>query len=98
MRGLRTQETDKFNRFFTLVQVEARKQNSVFFADAGDGNEFETAIMEGENMMGWLIPKEHISEFEALWEESKVDDSWSDFFKWAVWSRKGDKVEISFED
>lgn len=97
MLGLRTQETDKFNRFFALIQKEAEKQNSIFFADAGDGNDFETPTMEGEEMMGWLIPKEKAIEFEPLWKKSKVDDSWTDFFTWAVWSRNGDTITIKFE-
>ena len=97
MRGLKSRESDKFNRFFALVQETAKKQNSVFFAYAGDGNDFETDSMEGEEMMGWLIPREHISEFEPLWEKSDVDDTWIDFFTWAMWHRHGDEIEISFE-
>ncbi len=98
MQGLRKQETDKFNRFFALIQAEAEKQNSVFFADAGDGNDFETETLEGENMMGWLIPADKVKEFEALWKASDVDDSWSEFFVWAVWSKDGGTVKIKFEE
>lgn len=98
MRGLRTQESEKFNRFFALIQAEAKKRDSVFFADAGDGNDFETAELEGETMMGWLIPSEKVKEFEPLWEASEVDDSWSDFFQWAVWSMDADNVKIHFEE
>ena len=98
MKGLRTQETEKFNRFFSLIQEEAEKKNSVFFADAGDGNDFETPTMEGENMMGWLIPSEQAKEFEQVWKTSDVDDSWSDFFVWAVWSKSKGNINISFEE
>lgn len=98
MQGLRTQESAKFNKFFELIQTEAKRKNSVFFADAGDGNDFETPTMEGENMMGWLIPADKAPEFEPLWASSKVDDTWTDFFKWAVWSGTGDNITIKFED
>lgn len=98
MVGLRTQESEKFNRFFALIQAEAEKQKATFFADAGDGNEFETATMEGEDMMGWLIPDDKVKEFEPLWMSSDVDDDWTDFFKWAVWSEVNGKITIQFEE
>lgn len=98
MQGLRTQESTKFNAFFALIQEEANKSNAVFFADAGDGNDFETPTMEGENMMGWLIPVDKVSEFEPLWEASEVDDEWTDFFKWVTWARAGNEITIKFEE
>lgn len=70
----------------------------MFFADAGDGNDFVTPTMEGENVMGWLIPSDKVKEFEPLWKGNEVDDTWSDFFKWAVWSMSGDKITIEFEE
>lgn len=97
MQGLRTQETEKFNKFFALIQSEAEKQKAVFFADAGDGNDFETATMEGENMMGWLIPKAKVEEFQPLWKRSKVDEEWADFFGWAIWEKDEDNIAIHFE-
>ena len=83
----------------TIEQIvaEAEKMNAIFFADAGDGNDFETPAMEGENMMGWLVPVERAKEFEPLWAMSAIDDSWTDFYGWAVWSIVGDIVEIHFE-
>ncbi len=96
MQGLRKQETDKFERFFSEIQTEAKKKNAVFFADAGDGNDFETDVMEGEDMMGWLIPSDKVEEFEPLWKKSSVDDTWTDFFRWALWSNDGDSVKIEF--
>ena len=98
MRGLRTQESEKFNKFFSLIQSEAEKKGAVFFADAGDGREFETPDIEGEDMMGWLIPNEKTGEFEPLWETSDVDDSWTDFFLWAVWANDNGKIKIQFGD
>ncbi len=56
MQGLRTKESIKFQKFFSIVQNEAIKRHSIFFLDAGDGNAFETTNLEGEDLMGWLIP------------------------------------------
>lgn len=98
MVGLRTQESVKFNRFFELIQAEAKKRNAVFFADAGDGNEFETETMEGENMMGWLVPNDKTKEFEPIWKSSDVDDEWIEFFRWAVWSETDGKIKIKFDE
>ena len=98
MRGLRKQETEKFQCFFALIQAEAEKHDAVFFADAGDGHEFETATMEGENMMGWLIPTDKVEEFEPLWQASDVNDAWTEFFVWAIWAQDADRVVICFEE
>lgn len=98
MKGLRSQESDRFNSYFSLIQAEAEKQEMVFFADAGDGRDFETETMEGEDMMGWLIPKEKADEFEPMWQASEVDDSWSDYYLWAVWAKNGDGISIRFEE
>ena len=97
MRGLRTQESDKFNLFFALIQDEAKKRDAVFFADAGDGNDFETAEMEGENMMGWLIPNDRVKEFEPIWKSNDVDDDWTDFFTRAIWRDEDGEIKIAFE-
>lgn len=98
MKGLRTQESEKFNKFFAVVQAEAKKRDAVFFADAGDGNEFATPTMEGENIMGWLIPTERVEEFEPLWKKGEEDDGWTEFFVWAIWTKDGDAVSIRFEE
>ncbi len=85
MQGLRTQETNKFEKFFAIVQDAARKKNCVFFLDSGDGREFETDSLEGEDLMGWLIPSDKATEFTKEWETGDVSDEWSDFYVWATW-------------
>ena len=52
MRGLRTQEGEKFERFFALVQKEALKQSCVFFLDSGEGHIFENESMEYSDLSG----------------------------------------------
>ncbi len=98
MKGLKTHESEKFNRYFTLIQEEAAKQGKIFFADAGDGNDFETPAMEGEIMMGWLISKEKAQEFEPLWLTDTVDDSWAENYVWAIWSRTDNNITVRFEE
>jgi hypothetical protein len=65
MRGLRYPESEKFENFFTMVQSTMYKSNCVFFLDTGNGNEFETEFMEGEELVGWVIPINMADEFEA---------------------------------
>lgn len=96
MRRLRTQETSKFDRFFAIVQDAAEKIGCVFFLDAGDGREFETDTLEGEDLMGWLVPKNRLSDFEKEWDTGDVSDAWSDFYKWAIWAN-ADNPTIKFE-
>lgn len=96
MRGLRTQEKSKFERFFSIVQDAAGKIGCVFFLDAGDGRDFETDSLEGEDLMGWLVPKDQLSAFEKEWNTGDVSDDWSDFYKWAIW-KNADNPTIKFE-
>lgn len=79
-QGLRTQESEKFNIFFEMVQNVARKAKKVFFLDAGDGNEFLTDEMEGEDLLGWLIPEDQADEFESAFKEFKELDEWDDYY------------------
>lgn len=85
MVGLRNQESEKFERFFAIVQKTAESTNSLFFLDAGDGRPFENDLFEGEDLMGWLIPNDKLVSFEKEWENGDVSDEWSDFYVWAIW-------------
>lgn len=96
MLGLRTQETNKFIAFFELVQKKASEKDCVFFLESGDGNEFETDTMEGENLQGWLVPQNQAAEFEKIWKEEKEDDIWTEFFCWAEWHRKNGNIDVTF--
>lgn len=98
MRGLKTQENERFLKYFELILQAASEQGAVFFADAGDGHEFSNTEIECEDMMGWLIPAAQADAFEALWMQSAVDDTWSDFYVWAVWYVENDHIKIRFEE
>ena len=96
MLGLRTQETSKFKEYFSIVQEAAKKKSCVFFLDAGDGRDFETETLEGEDLMGWLIPQDRVDEFKKEWEAGDVSDEWSDFYKWAIWDNP-DNPAVTFQ-
>ncbi len=96
MKGLRTQESKKFVDFFQLVQEKAAEHDAVFFLDAGDGNEFTTPTMEGENLQGWLVPLADVEEFETMWLLGEEDDQWVDFFCWAEWQMTNGTITVTF--
>lgn len=96
MKGLRTQESKKFINFFSLVQDTALENNCVFFLDSGDGNEFKTETMEGENLQGWLIPFTKAEEFEKIWKNKNESDEWVEFFCWAEWKIEDGNVKVIF--
>lgn len=97
MLGLKTQETDKFIKFFEIVQKEAQKQGAVFFLDAGDGRDIETSEIEGEDLTGWLVPFSDVERFTSIWEKGEVDDEWFDCFVFAIWEMNNDEISIVFE-
>ena len=97
MLGIKTHESDKFIRFFEIVQATAQRQGCVYYLDAGDTRNFENDVYEGEDLMGWLIPKDMISAFEVEWNYGNVSDDWSNFYKWAVWNFS-EHLTITFED
>ena len=69
MRGLKTRESLKFNRYWKLVQDAAAEMDRVFFGFAGEGRDFETLTMEGEDFSGWLVPVKEADTFEQDWHE-----------------------------
>lgn len=98
MRGLRTQENDKFKRFFSLVQKEAEKKNAVFFSDCGQGDVFENNQFECEDLCGWLIPTEQVKDFEPLFrKDDKRQHDFDDFYVSVDFKVKDDKIQIIIE-
>lgn len=91
MRGLKTQESEKFIKFHELIQTAACERGMVWFAFAGEGNDFETEEMEGEDVSGWLIPEKMADEFEKIWVVDHADsalEGWANFFVWVKWVKK----------
>lgn len=97
MKGLKTQEGPKFIKFMEVVQECATALDCVFFLEAGDGREFITPDMEGEDLQGWLIPKSKSKAFESEWKNDNInDDEWEDNFVLAIWE-KSNNVTVKFE-
>lgn len=96
MQGLRKQEDKKFERFFEIVQKTAKTRGCIFFADCGEGRDFATETMEGEDLSGWLIPMQMVEPFEKQFTEGKIDESWMEFIVFAIWRRSPTGIAIDF--
>lgn len=102
MRGLKTQESHKFNRFWELIQSAARKRDCVFFGYAGEGRDFETEDMEGEDFSGWLVPIQNADTFEREWKKDfgKLfqEKTCEAKFTFAFWKEADGRISIVFEN
>ncbi|HIZ44212.1 MAG TPA: hypothetical protein H9672_05775 [Firmicutes bacterium] len=97
MRELRTQESKKFEKFFEIIRKEAVEENSIFFCDCGEGREFFKDDMEGEDLMGWLVPKNLADVFEPEWRSNNVGERWNSFVRFAIWREEKGEILISFQ-
>ncbi len=104
MLGLRTQESEKFNCFWKLIQNEANKVECAFFGFAGEGRDFKTPDMEGEDFSGWLVPLSDAKAFEQLWQSCSDDTQKlehkfpSSKFVFAIWHKNTDSVSVEFKE
>lgn len=98
MVGLRTQESSKFESFFSLVQNAARDKEAIFFLDTGEGRDIILPDMEGENLSGWLIPAKLANSFQRAWKNFSADLSdWDEYARLAVWRQSAGVIQISFQ-
>ena len=97
MRELRTQEGNKFKKFFEIIRKEAKKRKSVFFVDCGEGREVFTEDIEGEDLSGWLIPEDKADIFQAEFDAGYVSEKWNDYVFFAIWKKEEDGISIAFE-
>lgn len=98
MRELRTQENERFQKFFEIVRSEALREGCIFFADCGEGRDIFTDDMEGEDLSGWLIPTAQADEFEREWLGYGVDDKWDTYMRLAVWDDSNGRIRVSFKE
>jgi len=89
MLGLRTQENENTINFVKLVQKFADKENSIYFIETSEGKEFVNEEMEGEDLSGWLIPKELSEEFNKEYLADDISDKWDIYYRFAEWGKKG---------
>lgn len=97
MQGLKTQESEKFRRFWNIVQKTASNQGKRFFLECGEGREFSNEEMEGEDVRGWLIPTNEIDEFKPEWEADNVTDKWIYNIFRAEWSDTNGNITVEFK-
>ncbi len=101
MRGLKTQESEKFNRFWELIQATAAKRNCIFFGYAGEGRDFSTSDMEGEDFGGWLVSTRSADSFERIWKSNPVSLFQSPpdgaEFTFAIWKDDSGNITVEFE-
>lgn len=86
MQGLRQQESQKFEKFFQMVQDEAKKKGCVFFLDCGLGNVFEDDNIECEDLSGWLIENNKVHEFERIFVEDLETDDFDEAYCSVIFS------------
>lgn len=98
MRGLKTQERAAFERYFAVVQENAKQESAVFFLFAGEGHEAEEAGMELMDLSGWKIPQSEADRFETVWKTHAGElEEWEDFFTFAIWSGDAATPRIIFK-
>lgn len=103
MFGLKTQESQKFGRFWQLIQDTANNRNCAFFGFAGEGRDFETCEMEGEDFSGWLVPLAQVSAFEAAWSMPSTDFETLENafpearFVFVIWTNCNGTISVTFQ-
>lgn len=96
MQGLRTQENSRFIRFFEEVQLEAKRNNSIFFLNFGMCEDIPFKDMEIDTLFGWLIPIEAEEIFEKCFLNWEVPDIWTSFLCWVEPTIINNKLQIAF--
>ena len=102
MRGLRTNEGAKFEKYFYIVQEEAKKLGGVFFSETGEGRDLDLEDIEVCDLAGWLVPFDQADEFEALYlgrkdKEIWDNDRWDDMYIFVDYILDGDNVSVKFD-
>lgn len=90
----------KEERYFDLVQQTAKKHDSMFFMDSGEGNEIIDEFYDGEDFSGWLIPLNLAKTFMDVWkgDKEKEDSRWEEYYVIAEWQKDATgKIIIKFK-
>ncbi|SFE13462.1 hypothetical protein SAMN02910327_00413 [Peptostreptococcaceae bacterium pGA-8] len=97
MKGLRTKEGSKFEKFFEEVQKEAEKQNSVFFLNFGECKDIEFKDMVVDDLFGWLIPNRFAPQFKKAFEKNDILKTFDEFLIWCIPEIKNNELTITFK-
>lgn len=102
MRGLRTNEGAKFEKYFAIIEEEAKRLGGVFFSETGEGRDLDLEDIEICDLAGWLVPFDQADEFEALYlgrkdKEMWDSDRWDDMYIFVDYILDGDNVSVKFD-
>lgn len=102
MRGLRTNEGAKFEKYFHIVQEEAKKLGGVFFSETGEGRDLDLEDIEVCDLGGWLVPFDQADEFEALYlgrkdKEIWDNERWDNMYIFVDYMFDGNSVSVKFD-
>jgi len=102
MRGLRTNEGAKFEKYFAIIEEEAKRLGGVFFSETGEGRDLDLEDIEVCDLAGWLVPFDQADEFEALYLDRKDkeiwdSDRWDDMYIFVDYILEGDNVGVKFD-
>ena len=102
MRGLRTNEGAKFEKYFYLIQEEAKKLGGVFFSETGEGRDLDLEDIEVCDLGGQLVPFEQADEFEALYlgrkdKEIWDNERWDSIYIFVDYMFDGNSVSVKFD-
>jgi hypothetical protein len=102
MRGLRTNEGAKFEKYFYIVQEEAKKLGGVFFSETGEGRDLDLEDIEVCDLGGWLVPFDQADEFEALYlgrkdKEIWDNERWDNMYIFVDYMFDGNSVSVKFD-
>lgn len=102
MRGLRTNEGAKFEKYFAIIEEEAKRLGGVFFSETGEGRDLDLEDIEVCDLAGWLVPFDQADEFEALYlggkdKEIWDSDRWDDMYIFVDYILDGDNVSVKFD-
>lgn len=87
----------KEDNFWNFIQSEAQKHGSAFFLSSGEGRDFETETMKGEDYFGWLIPLGKVNEFRRDSQSETLLNSWNKYQKFVIWENNNGKISIEFK-
>jgi len=102
MRGLRTNEGAKFEKYFAIIEEEAKRLGGVFFSETGEGRDLDLEDIEICDLAGWFVPFDQADEFEALYlgrkdKEIWDSDRWDDMYIFVDYILDGDNVSVKFD-
>ena len=94
--------TSVFEKYFYIVQEEAKKLGGVFFSETGEGRDLDLEDIEVCDLGGWLVPFDQADEFEALYlgrKDKEIWDKerWDNMYIFVDYMFDGNSVSVKFD-